>query len=209
MDIILNYFPTLTDKQIQQIKSLQDLYTFWNAQINVISRKDIGNLYLHHVLHSLSIAKLMFFKPQTSILDVGSGGGFPAIPLAILFPCVKFHLVDTVGRKIKVIQAIAKELGLFNVKCTQIHAEQVNDKYDFIIGRSVSTLPVFYNWVKKIVSPDSVHDFANGILYLKGGDIWDEIKKIPRQAVAYPVNTWFEEEYFSEKYIIHIPVSDK
>jgi 16S rRNA (guanine527-N7)-methyltransferase len=206
MDITLNYFPTLTDKQIQQIKSLQELYTFWNAQINVISRKDIDNLYLHHVLHSLSIAKLIFFKPQTSILDVGSGGGFPGIPLAILFPSVAFHLVDNVGKKIKVIQAIAKELELSNVKCTQIHAEQLNDKYDFILGRAVATLPVFYNWVKKIVSPNSVHDFANGILYLKGGDIWDEIKKIPRQAVAYPVNTWFEEEYFSEKYIIHIPV---
>ncbi|MDR0603047.1 MAG: 16S rRNA (guanine(527)-N(7))-methyltransferase RsmG [Bacteroidales bacterium] len=206
MDILLDYFPTLTDRQIQQIKRLQELYSFWNKQINVISRKDICNLYLHHVLHSLSIAKLILFKDQTSILDVGSGGGFPGIPLAILFPCVNFHLVDTIGRKIKVIQAIAKELELSNVKSTQIHAEQLNDKYDFILGRSVSTLPIFYNWVKKIVSPDSTHDFANGILYLKGGDIWDEIKKIPRQVVAYPIHTWFEEEYFSEKYIIHVSV---
>jgi 16S rRNA (guanine527-N7)-methyltransferase len=206
MDIILNYFPGLTNKQIQQIKSLRYLYSFWNTQINVISRKDINNLYLHHVLHSLSVAKLISFEYQTSILDVGSGGGFPGIPLAILFPDVKFHLVDTIGKKIKVIQTIAKELELFNVECTQVHAERLNDKYDFILGRAVSTLPVFYNWVKKRVSSDSIHIFANGILYLKGGDIWDEIKKVPRQAVAYPINTWFEEDYFSEKYIIHVPV---
>jgi 16S rRNA (guanine527-N7)-methyltransferase len=206
MDVILNYFPTLSDKQIQQIKCLQDVYPLWNMQINVISRKDMENLYVNHVLHSLSIAKLISFQDRTSILDVGSGGGFPGIPLAIMFPHVIFHLIDSVGKKIKVIQAIANELELTNVKCTQIRVEQLNTKYDFILGRAVSSLPVFYNWVKKRVIPKGIHSFANGILYLKGGDIWEEIKQIPSQTVAYPVSTWFEEPYFSEKYIIHIPV---
>lgn len=206
MDIIFKYFQSLNDKQIQQIKYLQELYSFWNMQVNVISRKDIENLYLNHILHSLSIAKLLSFKNQTSILDVGSGGGLPGIPLAILFPDVKFHLIDSIGKKIKVVQAITKELALTNVECTQIRVEQLNNKYDFILGRAVSTLPVFYSWVRKRVSSKSVHSLANGILYLKGGNIWDEIKQIPGQAIAFPVNTWFEESYFLEKYIIHIPV---
>jgi 16S rRNA (guanine527-N7)-methyltransferase len=206
MDIILKYFPTLNNHQIQQIKRLHELYSFWNAQINVISRKDIDNLYLNHVLHSLSIAKLIEFKDRTSILDVGSGGGFPGIPLAILFPDVKFHLIDSIGKKIKVIQEIAQELNLSNVVCAQFRAEQLEDKYDFILGRAVATLPVFYHWVKKKVSSVSVHSLDNGILYLKGGNIWEEIKQLPRQAIAYPVGTWFEESYFIEKYIIHIPV---
>jgi 16S rRNA (guanine527-N7)-methyltransferase len=206
MNVIFKYFPALLDKQTEQIKSLQDLYSFWNTQINVISRKDIDNLYLNHVLHSLSIAKLISFKDQTSILDVGSGGGFPGIPLAILFPHVNFHLIDSIGKKTKVIQAIAKELELANIECSQIRVEELNDKYDFILGRAVASLPVFYSWVRKRVASKSSHPLANGILYLKGGDIWDEIKQVPSQAIAYPINTWFDETYFLEKYIIHVPV---
>ncbi len=207
MNIILNHFPTLTDRQIQQIEHLQELYAYWNTQINVISRKDIDNLYINHVLHSLSIAKLVSFKNQTAVLDVGTGGGFPGIPLAILFPYANFHLIDSIGKKVKVAQAVAQELELSNVECTQIRAEQLNHEYDFIVSRAVTSLPVFYNWVKKRIASKSFNPINNGILYLKGGDINDEIKQIPRQAITYPISTWFEESYFLEKYIVHIPFS--
>ena len=204
MDIILKYFPTLTNKQIQQISRLQELYSYWNTQINVISRKDIENLYLNHVLHSLSIGKLLAFKNQTAILDVGTGGGFPGIPLAILFPNANFHLVDSIGKKIKVAQNIAQELELSNVECTQIRAEQLNNEYDFIVSRAVTSLPVFYNLVRKRIALQSFNSIKNGILYLKGGDIEPEIKQLPHSAITYPVSTWFEESYFIEKYIVHI-----
>ena len=209
MDTILRYFPELTEKQIQQLISLQELYTYWNAQINVISRQDIDNLYLNHVLHSLSVGKLVSFEEKTTILDVGTGGGFPGIPLAILFPEANFHLIDSIGKKIKIAKTIAQELGLSNVECTQIRAEQVNDEYDFIVSRAVTALHVLYNWVWKRVAAKSFNSINNGILYLKGGDINQEIKQLPRQAISYPINTWFEEEYFSEKYIVHIYNQDK
>ena len=205
MNTILKYFPALTDRQKQQFGRLQELYAFWNAQINVISRKDLDNLYVNHVLHSLSIAKLVSFKEQTTILDVGTGGGFPGIPLAILFPDTHFHLIDSIGKKVKVAQNIAQELELSNVKCTQIRAEQLTDKYDFIVSRAVTSLPVFYNWVRGIVAPKSFNSIKNGILYLKGGNIDKEIKQIPHQAVTYPIDIWFDESYFTEKYIVHIP----
>ena len=209
MDIILKYFPTLTEKQIQQINYLDELYTYWNAQINVISRQDINNLYINHVLHSLSVGKLVSFEEKTTVLDVGTGGGFPGIPLAILFPEANFHLIDSIGKKIKIAKTIAQELGLSNVECTQIRAEQVNDEYDFIVSRAVTALHVLYNWVWKRVAAKSFNSINNGILYLKGGDINQEIKQLPRQAISYPINTWFEEEYFSEKYIVHIYNQDK
>ena len=204
MDIILKYFSTLTNKQIQQLSRLQDLYAFWNAQINVISRKDIDNLYLNHVLHSLSIAKLVAFNEQTTILDVGTGGGFPGIPLAILFPSAHFHLIDSIGKKVKVAQNIAQELELTNVECSQIRAEELQNKYDFIVSRAVTSLPVFCHWVWKKIASKSFNAIPNGILYLKGGDLDEEIKQLPYQAVTYPINSWFEENYFIEKYIVHI-----
>jgi len=204
MNSILNYFPKLTDKQIEQLGCLQKLYSFWNTQINVISRKDIENLYINHVLHSLSIAKLVSFKNQTTILDVGTGGGFPGIPLAILFPNAHFHLIDSIGKKVKVAQNIAQELELSNVECTQIRAEELKNKYDFIVSRAVTSLPVFYNWVKKKNALNSFNSIKNGILYLKGGNVNEEIKQISSQAVIYPITAWFKESYFLEKYIVHI-----
>jgi 16S rRNA (guanine527-N7)-methyltransferase len=206
MDIILKYFSQLTDKQIHQFSRLQELYAFWNAQINVISRKDIENLYVNHVLHSLSIAKLAAFKEQTAILDVGTGGGFPGIPLAILFPNARFHLIDSIGKKVKVAQNIAQELELSNVKCTQIRAEELKNEYDFIVSRAVTSLPVFYHWVKKKIALKSFNSIQNGILYLKGGNIDEEIKQIPHQAVTYPVSIWFEEKKKKKKYIVHLPI---
>ena len=206
MDSIFKYFSALTDKQMQQFGRLQKLYAFWNAQINVISRKDIENLYVNHVLHSLSIAKLVAFKEQTAILDVGTGGGFPGIPLSILFPQAHFHLIDSIGKKVKVAQNIAQELELSNVKCTQIRAEQLTDKYNFIVSRAVTSLPVFYNWVRKRIDSKSFNTIKNGILYLKGGNLDEEIKQIPHQAVTYPISIWFDESYFTEKYIVHIPI---
>ena len=209
MDTILRYFPELTDKQIEQIGRLQDLYYYWNAQINVISRQDIDNLYINHVLHSLSVGKLVSFEPNTTVLDVGTGGGFPGLPLAILFPEAKFHLIDSVARKVKVASTVAKELGLTNLSFTQIRAEQINGQYDFIVSRAVTALHVLYNWVWKRVATNSFNSIDNGILYLKGGDINQEIKQLPRQAISYPINTWFDEDYFSEKYIVHIYNQDK
>jgi len=209
MDIIKKYFPNLTEKQRVQFAQLQDLYAHWNAQINVISRKDIDNLYLNHVLHSLSVAKLLSFKNQTVVLDVGTGGGFPGIPLAILFPHAIFHLVDSVGKKVKVAQNVADELELENVECTQIRAEELKDEYDFIVSRAVTALPEFYKWVSNRISKTAFNDISNGILYLKGGDISQELKPLPRKATVYPISDWFEEEYFQEKYIIHIPFGKK
>ena len=209
MNTINKYFPNITDKQRLQFAQLQTLYAYWNAQINVISRKDIDNLYLNHVLHSLSIAKLLSFKNQTTVLDVGTGGGFPGIPLAILFPNALFHLVDSIGKKIKVAQNVADELELKNVECTQIRAEELKNEYDFVVSRAVTALPEFYQWMSKRVSLTAFNAIPNGILYLKGGDISQELKSIPRKTTMYPINDWFSEDYFYEKYIIHIPFGKK
>lgn len=207
MDIIRNYFPSLTDKQYHQLAQLQDLYALWNNQINLISRKDIENLYVNHVLHSLSIAKLISFKENTTILDVGTGGGFPGIPLAILFPSAKFHLIDSIGKKIRVVENVIQETGLKNATCSQMRAEQIESKYDFIVSRAVTALPQFYQWVSKKGKKNSFNDLANGILYLKGGDIEKEIQETPAKKIfPYPISTWYQEEYFSQKYIIHIPL---
>ena len=207
MDIIRNYFPSLTDKQYHQLYQLHDLYAFWNNQINLISRKDIDNLYLNHVLHSLSIAKLISFKENTTILDVGTGGGFPGIPLAILFPSANFHLIDSIGKKIRVVENVIQETGLENTTCAQMRAEEVPSKYDFIVSRAVTALPQFYQWVSKKGKKNSFNDLANGILYLKGGDIEKELQETPAKKIfPYPISTWYSEEYFSQKYIIHIPL---
>jgi 16S rRNA (guanine527-N7)-methyltransferase len=209
MEIIKRYFPYLTDSQQDKILQLQDLYRFWNQQINVISRKDIENLYINHVLHSLSIAKLISFKNQTEVLDVGTGGGFPGIPLAICFPCVRFHLVDSIGKKVKVVQAVASALRLANVECTQIRAETLPMRYDFVVSRAVAALPDFFTLTRRLIVPDSFNSLSNGILYLKGGSIEDESSQLPKKVICYPISDWFEEEYFLQKYILHIPLGNK
>ncbi len=186
---------------------LYPLYMDWNAKINVISRKDIENLYTNHVLHSLSIAKLIRFQPGTRILDVGTGGGFPGIPLAILFPDVQFHLVDSIGKKLKVVEAVAEALQLQNVKTTHCRVEELPGTYDFIVSRAVTDLPTFYQWVRKKADKKSCNSLENGILYLKGGDLEKELKALPvKRYYEYPVSVWFEEAFFKEKQIIHVPL---
>ena len=204
MQIIKKYFPDLSQYQIKQFEQLQNLYREWNSKINVISRKDIENLYEKHILHSLGIAKIIKFKKGTKILDVGTGGGFPGIPLAIIFPDSKFTLIDSIGKKIKVVNAIADELKLSNVKTMQIRAENINDKFDFIVSRAVTSLPVFYNWVNKKIMKKSFNDIDNGILYLKGGDIDKELKILKKQYSIYELNKYFTEDFFSTKKIIYI-----
>ena len=203
--LIQEYFKDLTEEQIAQFDQLYDLYSFWNAQINVISRKDIEELYVRHILHSLGIAKFCSFKPGTKVLDVGTGGGFPGIPLAIMFPETQFHLVDSIGKKIKVVTEVAAGLGLKNVKASHLRAEQVNDKYDFVVSRAVTRLIDFYPWVKDKFNKDSKNAIANGILYLKGGDLAEEIKETRLKAELYPLSNYFKEEFFDTKYVMYIP----
>nr|WP_255607557.1 16S rRNA (guanine(527)-N(7))-methyltransferase RsmG [Pedobacter polysacchareus] len=195
----------MTEEQIAQFDQLYDLYSFWNAQINVISRKDIEELYVRHILHSLGIAKFCTFKPGTKVLDVGTGGGFPGIPLAIMFPETQFHLVDSIGKKIKVVTEVAAGLGLKNVKASHLRAEQVTDKYDFVVSRAVTRLIDFYPWVKDKFNKDSKNAIANGILYLKGGDLSEEIKETRLKAELYPLSDYFKEEFFDTKYVMYIP----
>lgn len=202
-DIILKYFPNITPLQTNQFEQLYDLYTFWNAQINVISRKEIDLLFERHVLHSLGIAKVMEFKPETKILDVGCGGGFPGIPLAILFPESTFHLVDSIGKKIKVVDEVAKGLNLTNVTSQHERAEKINDKYHFIISRAVTEFPEFYNWVYKKVLKDNFNDLPNGILYLKGGDLEKEFGHFYKKSVFYDLKNYFNEEFFETKKVVY------
>ena len=203
--LIQKYFKDLSKEQIAQFDQLYDLYSFWNAQINVISRKDIEELYERHILHSLGIAKFCTFKAGEKVLDVGTGGGFPGIPLAILFPETQFHLVDSIGKKIKVVAEVAAALGLTNVKASHLRAEQVTDKYDFVVSRAVTRLIDFYPWVKGKFNKDSKNAIANGILYLKGGELAEEIKESNLKAELYPLSAYFEEEFFETKYVVYIP----
>lgn len=207
MELLRKYFTGLTETQWKQLEMLRPLYTEWNAKINVISRKDIENLYVNHVLHSLSIAKLISFQAGSRILDVGTGGGFPGIPLAILFPEASFELVDSIGKKIKVVQAVTQALELHNVQTANTRVEALKGKYDFIVSRAVTDLPTFYQWVRKKVLAVSRHPIANGILYLKGGDLKKELKDLPvKTYYEYPISCWFSEPCFAEKEIIHIPL---
>ena len=191
MLLIQKYFPNLTEIQFKQFEALQGLYEEWNSQINVISRKDIEALYLRHVLHSLALAKLIEFKAGAQILDVGTGGGFPGIPLAILFPEVKFHLVDSINKKLKVVNGVAESLGLENIKTTHARAESIKGHYDFIISRAVTNMPDFVGWVKNKIAKKSVHPIKNGILYLKGGDLTEELK-IYTKATLYDLSAYFD-----------------
>ena len=204
--IIFHYFPDLTPRQRQQVEQLQPLYREWNEKINVISRKDIDNLYVNHVLHSLSIAKVIHFLPGAEILDVGTGGGFPGIPLAIRFPDTQFHLVDSIGKKITVVREVTKALGLVNVSCEQIRAEQLKDRYDFIVSRAVTQMKEFYGWVHNKVKRESAHKLDNGILYLKGGDLDEELNQLKRPYKLYELTDYFQEEFFQTKKIVYITI---
>lgn len=203
MDVILKYFPDLNELQKKQFKQLESLYKEWNTKINVISRKDIDELYERHVLHSLAIGKFIRFEPQTTILDIGTGGGFPGIPLAILFPEVQFYLADSIGKKIKVVQGVTNALGLKNVQCEHIRAEKINLKFDFIISRAVTNLSSFKNWIKGKVKTKSNHSLKNGVLYLKGGDLTEEIKASGLNCQLFPLKEKFTEEFFETKYLLY------
>lgn len=205
-ELIFSYFPNLTDRQKEQFSRLQSLYEEWNAKINVISRKDIDNLYLNHVLHSLGIARFVAFKPGADILDVGTGGGFPGIPLAILFPETRFHLVDSIGKKITVVQNVASAIGLQNVRAEQVRAEQLKGEYDFIVSRAVTRLKEFYGWIHRRAKKQSIHDVYNGILYLKGGDLNDELAELNKPHQLFDLYTVFDEPFFETKKIVYVPL---
>jgi 16S rRNA (guanine527-N7)-methyltransferase len=206
VEIIYNYFPSLSEKQKSQFAALFDLYKEWNEKINVISRKDIDNLYVNHVLHSLGIAMVMEFKKGADVLDVGTGGGFPGIPLAILFPETNFHLVDSIGKKITVVQAVANGLGLKNVRAEQIRAEQIKGEYDFIVSRAVTRIKEFHSWISKKAKKKSIHDLPNGILYLKGGDLAEELGELKKEYQLFDLSNYFREEFFETKKVVYVPL---
>ena len=205
MKVIHTYFSDLNDLQQQQLQQLHGLYADWNQKINVISRKDIDALYERHVLHAFGIAKILSFVPHAKILDVGTGGGFPGIPLAILFPETDLYLVDSIQKKIGVVNAVAAALGLTNVQATHQRAEQVEGKFDFVVSRAVTQMPRFVEWVKNKISPTQQHDLANGILALKGGNLTKELQTFPK-ATCYPLTNYFQEEFFATKYVVHLPL---
>ncbi|GAB3710073.1 16S rRNA (guanine(527)-N(7))-methyltransferase RsmG [Spirosoma flavus] len=205
IDLILKYFPDLTPLQKERFAALDGIYRDWNAKINVISRQDIDALYEKHILHSLGIAKIVSFKPGTEILDVGTGGGFPGIPLAILFPLVDFHLVDSIGKKIKVVQEVTDALGLTNVKAEQIRVEQLKTTYDFVVSRAVTRLKPFLGWVRYKIHKAGNNDRPNGVLYLKGGDLAEELAEVTDRYRVYELSDYFDEPFFETKKVIYIP----
>ena len=206
IDIISNYFPGLTEEQLNQFAKLEPLYRDWNSQINVISRKDIDELYIKHVLHSLGIAKVTQFKDKTKVLDVGTGGGFPGIPLAILFPQVEFVLVDSIGKKIKVVKEVVDRLGLENVKAYHKRAEEIDGQFDFVVTRAVTSIKKFIPWVKGKLHPESFNDMKNGILFLKGGDLDEEIIESNKKVEIYPLSSYFKEAFFETKVVLYTRV---
>ncbi len=205
MEKLLKYFPELPPWQVGLFERLEPLYAYWNARINVISRKDFDLLYERHVLHSLAIAKFIHFRTGTRVLDVGTGGGFPGIPLAIYFPEARFHLVDSIRKKTGVVEAVVSELGLKNVTAEQVRAEQVKGKYDFVVSRAVTNLPRFVGWVKHAVSREQQNALPNGILYLKGGALDAEIRPLKREVYVQDLSEYFEEPFFETKKLVHIP----
>lgn len=201
---INTYFPDLTSRQRDQFGQLLPLYREWNEKINVVSRKDIDNLYVNHVLHSLGIAKVIAFHKGATVLDVGTGGGFPGIPLAILFPETNFHLVDSIGKKITVVKAVVEATGLKNIKAEQVRAEALKGEYDFVVSRAVTRLSELYKWTSGMIRKKSDHALANGILCLKGGDLAEELAEVGRPYRLFPLPEFFEEEYFETKYVVHV-----
>lgn len=206
MEEILRYFTRLTDRQKEQLQALEPLYAEWNAKINVISRKDIGNLYERHVLHSMAIAKLLSFRDGTRLVDIGTGGGFPGIPLAILFPECRFTLVDSVGKKIRVAAEVAAAIGLGNVETRNIRMEEEKGTYDFALSRAAMSLTDLVKVCRKNIDRQDRNALPNGIICLKGGDVQEEMKPFRKAACAYPLSDWFEEEFFKTKQIIHLPI---
>lgn len=207
MDIILKYFPGLTDKQKEQFTALYDLYTDWNSKINVISRKDITNLYEHHVLHSLGIAKVINFRPGTEIMDLGTGGGFPGIPLAIMFPEAKFHLVDSIGKKIKVATEIASAIGLDNVTTRHCRAEEEKQLFDFVVSRAVMPLTDLIKIVRKNIKKEQKNALPNGLICLKGGELQNEVMPVRHQTLIYDLKDYFGEEYFETKKVVYVTIN--
>jgi len=208
MNLVQHYFPNLTELQVKQFEQLESLYKDWNLKINVVSRKDIDELYLRHVLHSLAIAKLITFKPHAKIMDVGTGGGFPGIPLAIMFPECNFHLVDSIAKKIKVVDEVVEGLGLTNVKTSHCRVEEINDTYDFIVSRAVAAMPTFVNWTKGKIAKKQNHELKNGIIYLKGGDLTEELQDY-KTATIYNITDYFDEDFYETKKIVHLPIKWK
>jgi len=208
MEELLRYFPDLTDDQYRKFEQLGPLYRDWNAKINVISRKDIDALYTRHVLHSLAIAKVQAFGAGAQVLDVGTGGGFPGIPLAILFPEVEFVLIDAIGKKIKVVQAVADALGLANVKASQIRAQNIPGRFDFIVSRAVTNMPDFVSWVRHKTKKENKHELPNGILYLKGGDLSEELSGFPK-TVIHAIPEFFDDPFFETKHVVYLPLKYK
>jgi 16S rRNA (guanine527-N7)-methyltransferase len=208
MEEIIRQFPNLTPIQIEQFEKLQALYEDWNSKINVISRKDIDELYTRHILHSLGIAKVQQFEKGTYILDVGTGGGFPGIPLAIMFPETRFYLIDVIAKKIKLVNEVANTLDLKNVKAEQMRAENVKGDFDFIVSRAVTNMPDFVNWIKDKIKKQNKHELKNGILYLKGGDLTEELKDFPK-ATEYNLSDYFKEDFFETKKVVHLPLKFK
>lgn len=204
IEIVLKYFPDLTEEQKEQFARLENLYQDWNQKINVVSRKDIDELYLRHILHSLGIAKIQQFLPGSKVLDVGTGGGFPGIPLAILFPETHFTLVDSIGKKIKVVEEVVAGLGITNVAPMNSRVEEIKDQFDFIVSRAVAVMPTFTHWVKGKIKKESVHERRNGILYLKGGDLSDELRNY-RTADIFDLTEYFKEEFFETKKVVYLP----
>jgi 16S rRNA (guanine527-N7)-methyltransferase len=204
MQLIRKYFPDLSMDQFAKFSHLENIYLEWNSQINVISRKDMENFYEHHVLHSLGIAKVIRFLPGAAVLDVGTGGGFPGIPLAIMFPETDFLLVDSIGKKIKVVNEVAQAAGIMNVKASHCRAEEVKQKFDFIVSRAVTTLPEFMKWVSNSIKKEGFHPLPNGILYLKGGDLEAELTPLKRKSQVFELSNYFEESFFETKKVVHI-----
>jgi 16S rRNA (guanine527-N7)-methyltransferase len=204
--LVKKYFPEITEQQEAQFDQLLPLYKEWNEKINVVSRKDIENLMLHHVLHSLAIAKFLPFRPGTEVLDVGTGGGFPGIPLAILFPETQFLLVDSIGKKIKVVEGVAESLGLGNVQAKHMRAEDVDQDFEFIVSRAVTRLTPFYYWVKNKISPNHFHTQRNGLLLLKGGELTEEIAELGKKVKVTELTSYFKEDFFETKKLVYVPM---
>ena len=203
METIKKYFPNLSDKQIEQFSALYDLYYDWNSKINVISRKDIENLYLHHVLHSLAIAKYITFKPGTNIMDMGCGGGFPSVPLAIMFPDVKFISADSIGKKITVVKGVCEGAGIKNIDARNTRVEQIQEKFDYVVSRAVTEMPAFVKWIWGKVEKGQKGTLPNGILYLKGGDLTEELAATKMKWTEYNISEFFEEDFFETKKVVY------